>query len=212
MDFSKPHRRLNPLTNEFVLVSPHRAKRPWLGQTEQLQIPCTLHYDPECYLCPGNARVGGQRNPVFDHTFSFSNDFSAVLWPEEQTQYHAHPLLVAEPVHGACDVVVFHPKHDLSFPRMKLQDIEHILDEWIRIYSFRGSQNGIKYVQIFENKGLTMGCSNPHPHGQIWSLSEVPTLPSVEIASFQRYSLLDSISLAAPKGPKGIIRHIHIIF
>ncbi|RDB21214.1 Galactose-1-phosphate uridylyltransferase [Hypsizygus marmoreus] len=199
-----PHRRLNPLTNEHVLVSPHRNKRPWLGQTEAPQVTSLPQYDSDCYLCPGNVRSGGQRNPVYDQTYTFVNDFAAVLPPPAPSAPLApHPLLTTEPVHGACDVLIFHPRHDLTLARLAVEDIGRVIDQWIHIYRQRGSQDGIRYVQIFENKGAIMGCSNPHPHGQVWSLSEVPTLPATEIASLKRYSFSGSPASEAPRGPKG---------
>jgi UDPglucose--hexose-1-phosphate uridylyltransferase len=142
---------VNPLTNEYILVSPHRAKRPWLGQTETLQPTDLPEYDPACYLCPGNTRSGGQANEKFEHTYAFENDFAAVLPPPAPIAPIApHPLLSTEPVHGGCDVLVFHPRHDLTLSRLPLEDIERIIEEWIAIYTKRSMQEGIKYVQIFE--------------------------------------------------------------
>jgi len=184
-----PHRRVNPLTDEYVLVSPQRSKRPWLGQVEPANRSNLPSYDPSCYLCPGNDRSGGQTNPAYDATWAFENDFPAVLSSESPpAEIQSHPLLRHEAVHGACDVVLYHPRHDITMARMKPQDIEHIIEEWKRLYESRGKQSGIEYVQIFENKGAMMGCSNPHPHGQIWSLSTVPTLPAREIASLRKYA------------------------
>ncbi|KAJ7632320.1 galactose-1-phosphate uridylyltransferase [Roridomyces roridus] len=187
---SHPHRRFNPLTNEYILVSPHRAKRPWLGQTESQQPTDLPEYDPACYLCPGNSRSGGQLNDKFEHTHVFENDFAAVLpAPAPIAPIAPHPLLATEPVHGGCDVLIFHPRHDLTLSRLTLPDIERIIDEWIKIYTKRSMQEGIKYVQIFENKGAMMGCSNPHPHGQL--------------ASLERYAASTVAPSDAPKGPEG---------
>ncbi|VDB93789.1 unnamed protein product [Peniophora sp. CBMAI 1063] len=198
-----PHRRLNPLTGEHVLVSPHRTKRPWLGQTEAPSAPSLLKYDPQCYLCPGNSRSGGQKNENYVNTFVFENDFAAVLpGPPPTAPSVPHPLLQTEPVAGGCDVLCFHPRHDLTLARLELSDIEHVINEWVSIYLRRGKQEGIKYVQIFENKGAIMGCSNPHPHGQTWSLSEVPTLPATELASLARYAA-DPASPVAEGAPRG---------
>jgi len=199
-----PHRRLNPLTNEHVLVSPHRTKRPWLGQTEPPQPSNLPEYDPQCYLCPGNARAGGQRNAVYDHTMVFENDYAAVLPPPGPAAPPApHPLLTTQPVQGGCDVLIFHPRHDLTLARLPVADIERIVEEWSTIYKKRGAQDGIEYVQIFENKGAMMGCSNPHPHGQVWSLSSVPSLPATELANLKRYSLTDVPPSNASRGPNG---------
>ncbi|KAF9452797.1 putative GAL7-UDP-glucose--hexose-1-phosphate uridylyltransferase [Macrolepiota fuliginosa MF-IS2] len=201
---SHPHRRFNPLVDEHVLVSPHRTKRPWLGQTEALQTVIPPEYDPTCYLCPGNVRSGGQKNPNYKHTFTFVNDFSAILsGPSPEAPPPPHPMLTVQPVHGACDVIIFHPHHNSTLPQLDLSDIERVINEWTRIYLERGAQDGIKYVQIFENKGSMMGCSNAHPHGQVWSLSEVPTIPAKELASLKRYSLGGHASPEAPRGPQG---------
>ncbi|KAF7295194.1 Galactose-1-phosphate uridylyltransferase [Mycena indigotica] len=207
MDFdptSHPHRRFNPLLNEYILVSPHRAKRPWLGQTETLQPTNLPQYDPECYLCPGNTRSGGLTNPVYEQTFTFENDFAAILPPPAPAPpVPSHPLLISQPVHGGCDVILFHPRHDLTLSRLALEDIGHIIEEWIAIYVKRSMQEGIKYVQIFENKGSMMGCSNPHPHGQVWSLSEIPSIPSTELASLAHYAETETSSTDAPRGSQG---------
>ncbi|KZT03585.1 galactose-1-phosphate uridylyltransferase [Laetiporus sulphureus 93-53] len=199
-----PHRRLNPLTGECVLVSPHRMKRPWLGQTEPPQPSTLPEYDPKCYLCPGNERAGGQRNAVYEHTMVFENDFAAILPPPAPAAPPApHPLLTTEPVQGGCDVLIFHPRHDLTLARLPITDIERIIEEWCQIYTKRGSEEGIKYVQIFENKGAMMGCSNPHPHGQVWSLSAVPSLPATELFNLRRYAASDVPPSSAPRGEDG---------
>lgn len=196
------HRRFNPLTKEYVLVSPHRTKRPWQGQIEPPLTGSLPHYDPACYLCPGNERAGGRQNPVYLDTMSFENDFAAVLHgPAPAAPSAPHPLLQTEPVHGGCDVVVFHPRHDLTLPRLSLNEVEKVIVEWERLYRKRGAQEGVKYVQIFENKGAMMGCSNPHPHCQIWSLSSVPSLPSTELANLRRYAEETPAFSGAPRGP-----------
>jgi len=142
---------VNPLTNEYILVSPHRTKRPWLGQVEAPQTTRLSKYDEACYLCPGNARTSGQRNAMYENTYTFENDFAAIpLAPAPEAPIPSHPLMISEPVHGACDVLIFHPRHDLSMARLDLDDIEHIIEEWIKIYNTRGAQPGIQYIQIFE--------------------------------------------------------------
>lgn len=198
-----PHRRYNPLTGEHVLVSPHRTKRPWQGQTEAPAVPSLLQYEPNCYLCPGNARLGGERNAAYTTTYRFANDFAAVLPPPgPETPEKEHELLSTEPTQGVCDVVCFHPRHDLTLPRLSLEEIGDVIDEWTKIYQERGNQDDIGYVQIFENKGAMMGCSNPHPHCQVWSLSAIPTIPSSEYSSLKRYAALKPAS-DAPKGHEG---------
>lgn len=141
----------NPLLGEHVLISPHRTKRPWLGQTEAIQLELPPDYDPSCYLCPGNTRSGGQKNPNYKDTFTFVNDFSAIMpGPPPQAPIPLHPMLTSEPIHGACDVIVFHPRHDLTLAQLDTPDVERVVDEWIRVYLKRGREGGIKYVQIFE--------------------------------------------------------------
>ncbi|KAF8906031.1 HIT-like domain-containing protein [Gymnopilus junonius] len=199
-----PHRRFNPLTNEHILVSPHRMKRPWLGQTEPPQLTALPTYDAGCYLCPRNSRTSGEMNPDYKGTHTFENDFASILpGPPSRAPTPPHPLMSIEPVHGACDVVIFHPRHDLTMARMTAEGISRVIDEWIRIYEKRGTQNGIEYVQIFENKGSMMGCSNPHPHGQVWSLSVVPTLPAQELQSLKNYALTTTTPSEAPNGLNG---------
>jgi len=194
------------LTNEYVLVSPNRTERPWLGQVEPPQTTHLPEYDESCYLCPGASRSSGQRNPFYTGTFTFENDFAAVLpapTAEIPRPIPLHPLMTVEPVHGVCDVLVFHPRHDLAMARLDPGDIEKIIEEWIRIYLKRGTEKGIHYVQIFENKGAMMGCSNPHPHGQVWSVSVVPTIPAQELRSLKKYALTNSQPSTAPKGYGG---------
>ncbi|KAJ2920925.1 hypothetical protein H1R20_g16167, partial [Candolleomyces eurysporus] len=201
-----PHRRFNPLLGEYVLVSPHRANRPWLGQVEDPQKYDTPAYDPKCYLCPGNPRTSGHRNPDYASIFAFPNDFAAVLPPPLPTLSSTpHPLLRIEPVVGACDVVVFHPRHDLTLAQLGDVEIMNVIEEWCKIYIERGYQPDIQHVQIFENKGSIMGCSNPHPHCQVWSTSAIPTLAAKEFDSLRHYSLSDKSvpSPDAPKGPRG---------
>ncbi|KAB5595674.1 Galactose-1-phosphate uridylyltransferase [Ceratobasidium theobromae] len=206
-----PHRRYNPLSNEHVLVSPHRTKRPWQGQTEPPQTQTLPQYDPQCYLCPGNKRSNGDVNETYEHTYVFPNDFPALLGPPAPLPPPApHPLLSTQPVQGRCDVMIFHPRHDLTLARLSIPDIERVIEEWTSVYEQRGREKGINYVQIFENKGAMMGCSNPHPHGQVWSLSTVPQIPARELTSLREYangthpssSPADTTS-GAPKGPGG---------
>jgi UDPglucose--hexose-1-phosphate uridylyltransferase len=169
-----PHRRFNPLTREWVLVSPHRTKRPWQGQTEEVAQESQPRYDPQCYLCPGNARAGGHSNPPYEGTFVFDNDFAALLPDAPVGESNEAGLLRAESERGLCRVVCFSPRHDLTLARMEAGDIRAVVDVWAAQYRELGSQPFINHVQIFENRGAMMGASNPHPHGQIWASESVP--------------------------------------
>jgi UDPglucose--hexose-1-phosphate uridylyltransferase len=180
--FDSPHRRLNLLTREWVLVSPHRAKRPWQGQVEKKPAQSLPAYDPTCYLCPGNERAGGVRNPSYTSTFVFDNDFAALL-PEPPARVHqADPsLLVSESERGICRVICFSPRHDLSLPELSLPDIENVLATWTDQSANLGGRDFIHYVQVFENKGEVMGASNPHPHSQVWASGHIPNEPVKEL-------------------------------
>jgi UDPglucose--hexose-1-phosphate uridylyltransferase len=186
---SSSHRRFNPLTREWVLVSPHRTDRPWQGQTEPQEQQSTQPYDPNCYLCPGNARSGGLRNPQYSQTFVFENDFAALRpdVPEMQIDVEGRGLLVAQTESGICRVVCFSPRHDLTLSRMSLPEIHKVIDVWVEEFQNLSQQPGLNYVQIFENRGLMMGCSNPHPHGQIWATSTIPNEPRKEQEAFADY-------------------------
>jgi UDPglucose--hexose-1-phosphate uridylyltransferase len=190
----RPHRRFNPLTREWVLVSPHRMQRPWQGAVEKEQEARRPAYDPQCYLCPGNERAeppaGGPRprNPQFTGTYVFRNDFSALLPDAPDTPADTgHDLLVAQPERGQCRVVVFSPRHDLTLAEMGDGEIRAVVDTWAEEYASLGALPYVNHVQIFENKGAIMGCSNPHPHGQIWAQERVPDGPAKELASMAEY-------------------------
>ena len=186
--FDSPHRRLNPLSREWVLVSPHRARRPWLGQVEKKPAQSLPAYDPTCYLCPGNERAGGVHNPPYTGTFVFDNDFAALL-PEPGTEAHREdlPLLVSEAERGICRVVCFSPRHDLSLPELDLPAIEGVLAAWAEQSADLGGRDFIQYVQVFENKGEVMGASNPHPHSQVWASGHIPNEPGKELAAQTDY-------------------------
>ena len=179
-----PHRRLNPLTNEWVLVSPHRAGRPWQGQVEKVATEREPEYDPTCYLCPGNPRVGGVLNPRYTGTFVFDNDFAA-LKPgvrDDRLDLENRGLLVAEGEPGLCRVICFSPRHDLTLATMSPKEIESVIRTWTAQFQELAHMPEINHVQIFENRGSTMGASNPHPHCQIWATHSVPDIPAKELA------------------------------
>lgn len=182
-----PHRRLNPLTGEWVLVSPHRTKRPWQGQTEKLPLEERPAYDPTCYLCPGNLRAGGVVNPVYEHTFVFENDFAALMPLAVEGRVEVAGLLQAEPVRGICRVLCFSPRHDLTLAEMPVTDIRRVVDAWAEQTAALAALPYIGYVQVFENRGAMMGASNPHPHGQIWATELVPNEPAKEAARQAAY-------------------------
>lgn len=167
------HKRFNILTGEWVLVSPHRAKRPWQGQNEEVNNEKRPTYDPNCYLCPGNTRVNGEVNPNYTDVFVFTNDFAA-LQSDSPTFSVNDGLLIAESETGICKVICFSPDHSKSLPDMSPKEIQKVVRVWQEQYKELGDNSKINYVQIFENKGAVMGCSNPHPHGQIWSQSTLP--------------------------------------
>ena len=176
-----PHRRRNPLTGEWVQVSPHRTQRPWLGQVEKGPGQTRPAYDPNCYLCPGNARAGGARNPDYPSTFVFTNDFAALLpeAPEVRAEsYDPHSLLRLQATPGTCRVVCFSPRHDLTLAEMPVPQIRAVVDAWAEQVTDLGKS--YRWVQVFENKGEVMGASNPHPHGQIWALDALPNEPAKE--------------------------------
>jgi len=175
-----PHRRYNPLTREWILVSPHRTDRPWQGQVEKTPPAAALEYDPQCYLCPGNARAGGARNPDYQSTFVFTNDYSALLPDAPEAHGSEDGLLVWENEPGICRVVCFSPRHDLTVARMDVTAIRSVVDVWADQYVEIGTLPFIGHVQIFENRGEMMGASNPHPHCQIWATRHIPDLVAKE--------------------------------
>jgi len=183
-----PHRRLNPLTGEFVLVSPHRTQRPWQGRLETTPQDRRPTYDPACYLCAGNTRAGGHVNPAYTGTFAFDNDFASLLPKSESVQaLPQNDLFHLEAESGRCRVVCFSPRHDLSLPELSLAEIEDVLATWTEETRVLGGHPDIRYVQVFENKGELMGCSNPHPHSQIWATEHLPNEPVKELARQWEY-------------------------
>ncbi|RRO26168.1 UDP-glucose--hexose-1-phosphate uridylyltransferase [Flavobacteriaceae bacterium 14752] len=173
-DFNtNPHKRYNILTGEWVLVSPHRTKRPWQGKTDKSMSMQKETYDANCYLCPGNTRASGDKNPNYKGTYSFKNDFSALLEDTGKAEFN-EGLLKAKAESGICRVVCFSPDHALTLPLMSINEIHEVIKLWQKEYKSLGEKPDIGHVQIFENKGDIMGCSNPHPHGQIWAQRSIP--------------------------------------
>lgn len=173
-----PHRRFNPLTGEWLLVSPHRTKRPWQGKVESVAPDNRPTYDPNCYLCPGNTRAEGQTNPAYTGTFVFPNDFAALLPEAETPPPTGSTLLQASPAAGECRVLCFSPRHDLTLAEMEPDAIGQVVDLWADQITELGER--WRWVQLFENRGAEMGASNPHPHGQLWATDFLPTLPARE--------------------------------
>ena len=206
-----PHQRLNPLTGEWVLVSPHRTQRPWLGQVEKLPPDNRPVYDPKCYLCPGNERAGGEHNPPYTSTYIFTNDFASLL-PNTPDAVSSHPLLEASTARGTSRVICFSPRHDLTLPEMELSDIRRVIDVWGEQVLDLGKT--YRWVQIFENKGSAMGASNPHPHGQIWTSDFLPNEPAKEDRHQHEYYqqhgsplLLDYAALEAERGERVVVEN-----
>ncbi len=181
-----PHRRYNPLRGEWVLVSPHRTKRPWLGQVEKASADRRPEYDPKCYLCPGNQRMGADVNPRYESTFVFTNDFSALLPDTPEATQSKDALFRVEPARGECRVICFSPRHDLTLAEMSAPEIRQVVDVWAAQATELSQRH--RWVQVFENKGAVMGCSNPHPHGQIWAGNFVPNEAAIEGREQQKYA------------------------
>jgi UDPglucose--hexose-1-phosphate uridylyltransferase len=206
-----PHRRLNALTGEWILVSPHRTQRPWQGQVEKRPPEERPAYDPGCYLCPGNERAGGKRNPEYESTLVFTNDFAALLPDTPLGQDHA-PLQTYETVRGTCRVICFSPRHDLTLSRMDPGSIRRVVDVWAAETAALGRD--YRWVQVFENRGAMMGASNPHPHGQIWAVDALPNEAAKEeeqqrayLAEHGRPLLPDYAALEAEQGVRVVVEN-----
>ena len=213
-----PHRRYNPLLDEWVLVSPYRAKRPWQGQQEATHDHVLPKFDPACYLCPGNERANGEVNPKYDSCYVFDNDFPALLDVELQANGDDDKLFRQEPERGINRVVCFSPRHDLTIPEMTDATVTEIVRTWQEQFTELGALPHINHVQIFENKGAVMGCSNPHPHGQIWSQSSLPTQVArtqknlLEYhAKFRRSLLADYLAEELIRKERIILEHEHFV-
>jgi UDPglucose--hexose-1-phosphate uridylyltransferase len=212
--FESPHRRFNPLTHEWVLVSPHRTKRPWRGKVEKAPAPVEVSYDPECYLCPGNARAGGVRNPNYSSTFVFDNDFAGLRPDALAGELPDHSLLLAESERGICRVMCFSERHDLTLALMTESEIKKVVDAWVGQYRELAGIPWVNHVQIFENRGEIMGASNPHPHCQIWATANLPNQAEKEQLSQlqhrEKYGsclLCDYLELELKRGERIVCRN-----
>lgn len=212
-----PHRRFNPLTREWLLVSPHRTRRPWQGAVEKSPRESAPQYDPQCYLCPGNDRAGGARNPRYASTFVFDNDYAALLPDVPAGRFDQGGLCVAETESGISRVVCFSPRHDLTLADMDQAGVRTVIDTWAAQFEELGSRVDINYVQIFENRGAMMGCSNAHPHGQIWANRTIPGVPLVEQHSQSEYHargrclLCEYVALERHSAERRVLENDHFL-
>ncbi|KAA3642147.1 MAG: UDP-glucose--hexose-1-phosphate uridylyltransferase [Chloroflexi bacterium] len=207
-----PHRRFNPLTGEWVFVSPHRTKRPWQGKVEKTPIEQRPVYEPECYLCPGNARAGGKENPKYEDTYVFENDFAALLQDTPEYTQPEDSLLRTESQRGTSRVICFSPRHDLTLPEMPLDELRDVIDVWAEQIADLGAE--YPWVQVFENKGQMMGASNPHPHGQVWAQDKLPNEARKENEHQRAYYteqgsplLLDYLALEQEQGERIVVEN-----
>src|SRR5438270_1140248 len=208
-----PHRRFNPLTREWVLVSPQRTQRPWQGQVEKIPSEAPPQYDPNCYMCPANKRASGAVNPPYASTFVFDNDFPAMLPDTPALKEEQGGLLVAEGEPGLCRVICYSPRHDLTLSTLDEAAVAQVVDVWIAQFRELCARPGIRYVQIFENRGAMMGASNPHPHCQIWANCSLPNQLAREQQSFLDYKdsclLCDYLELEVERRERVVIENRH---
>jgi UDPglucose--hexose-1-phosphate uridylyltransferase len=219
LDLAKhPHRRYNPLTREWILVSPHRTRRPWQGQVEKVPEAAQQAYDPNCYLCPGNTRAEGRRNPAYTETFVFENDFAALLPETPAEDINESGLILAAGEPGLCRVICFTPRHDLTLSRMEPPEIRKVIDTWTEQFCELGSVPWVHHVQIFENRGAMMGASNPHPHCQLWANANLPNEARKELDAQSEYwasrgtcLLCDYLRLEQERKERLVIENEHFV-
>lgn len=212
------HRRYNPLNREWVLVSPHRTRRPWHGQEESQPHEKPQPYDPKCHLCPGNLRASGERNPAYSRTHVFANDFPALVQDGQSVIVGQHRLLAAQSERGICRVICFSPRHDLSLGEIDIAGLNRVIDSWTELYQELGRDPLINHVQIFENRGAMMGASNPHPHGQIWATEHIPSHVANEQGAQLEYQaehkcslLTDYLLLELSIGERLVFANAHFV-
>lgn len=210
------HRRRNPLTGDWVLVSPHRAKRPWQGQVEKLQAAYTASHDPECYLCSGNPRINGEINPEYAGTFVFTNDFAALMQDTPAAKQSNDDLFTLQAARGTSRVICFSPEHNKTLPELSLPALEGVIDTWQEQVADLSKE--YVWVQVFENKGAAMGCSNPHPHGQVWANDFIPNEVAKAETSQKTYFeehasslLLDYAQRESADGARTVVETAHWI-
>lgn len=208
-----PHRRYNPLKDEWILVSPHRAKRPWLGEQSVASEAALPSHDPECYLCPGNTRANGAVNPDYSGPFVFDNDFAALLPDTPAPDSESDPLFRAEAANGTSRVICFSPDHARGLSKLGVDEIGAVIDCWCAQCEELGRSHA--HVQVFENKGAMMGCSNPHPHGQVWATGHIPDEIAREDRSQRQWieagraPLLLDLAERETDGPRMVVQNTH---
>ena len=210
------HRRRNPLTGDWVLVSPHRAKRPWQGQVEKPQVSTSQAHDPDCYLCSGNTRINGEINPAYTGTFVFTNDFAALMQDTPPAEQSNDDLFTLQAARGTSRVICFSPAHNLTLPELSSADLEGVIQTWQE--QVADLSKDYAWVQVFENKGAAMGCSNPHPHGQIWANDFIPNEVAKAEVNQQSYFakhgtslLLDYAQKESADGRRTVVETAHWI-